>query len=123
VAGTVACDTDTACGVGQQCCYTSSTSQGECQNAAPVGTTCATAENLFELDCDGPNDCSNGNICCNIAFMRFITTCLPPGDCTGTGASVVCNHSLGAQNNPACANGQTCTVLSTLPSLARCVSP
>jgi hypothetical protein len=122
LSGLVTCDPHTVCGAGEQCCYNSTAQEGECQPAAPVGTTCATSESLFEIDCDGPNDCGSSEVCCNVAYMRFVNFCSARSDCTGTGASVVCNLGQGAQNNPACTAGQTCAVSggSATPYLAFC---
>jgi hypothetical protein len=53
--------------------------------------------------------------------MRFVTFCSQRSACTGTGAAVLCNLDEGAQNNPACTTGQTCTrSTGGLPYLATC---
>lgn len=119
--GYVACGPSLVCDVGEQCCYDATTSTGQCQGQAPIGSTCARREAEFEFDCDGPNDCGNGKVCCSVAYMRSVSFCAAPGECTGQGAAVMCNASLGAQNNPACAAGKTCTIWSgALSYMATC---
>jgi hypothetical protein len=87
--GYVSCDASAICDVGEQCCYDATSSRGTCQTQAPTGSTCARNGNEFELDCDGPNDCSGGQVCCNVAYMRFVNFCTARDQCTGTGAAVV----------------------------------
>jgi hypothetical protein len=54
--------------------------------------------------------------------MRFVTFCGQRSACTGIGTTVLCNIDEGAQNNPACAAGQTCTrnTGGAIPYLASC---
>lgn len=122
VAGYVACDAKEICDVGEQCCYDAKQGQGTCQTQAPFGSTCGRNGDEFEIDCDGPSDCSNGQICCNVAYMRFTTFCADPGQCTGIGAAVVCNPDQGAQGNPSCSSGKTCqsTGNTAFPHLSIC---
>jgi hypothetical protein len=122
VAGYIACDANEICDVGEQCCYDAKQAEGACQIQAPFGATCGRTGDEFELDCDGPSDCSNGQICCNTAYMRFTTFCVEASQCTGIGTSVVCNPDQGAQNNPSCAGGQTCqgTGQTAFPHLSVC---
>jgi hypothetical protein len=112
VPGVLGCGAGRVCDSDEQCCYHATTSTGECQPDTPIGTTCATTPNDFEYDCDGPNDCPSGQVCCLTAYMRQVTQCIAASSCTGTTNSIVCDASAGVSNNPVCASGQSCTGLS-----------
>ncbi len=111
--GTLVCDSD------QQCCFDAVSGVGVCQPDTPNGTTCAQSENSFEFNCDGPNDCSGGEVCCDNAYRRRLSFCTT--DCSGTGTSVVCDPEQGLPSNPACPAGTTCQATTgSAPVMWRC---
>jgi hypothetical protein len=51
--------------------------------------------------------------------MDLFTDCRARSQCTAPNGAVVCNIAEGAQSNPACGAGLTCTVTGT-PSIYTC---
>ena len=104
VAGHVSCNASTVCGPAEQCCHTATTGAATCFPGNPQQNSCVSSPSIYQLDCDGPNDCPSNNVCCNRAFMGFSTICTAQTDCAGTGTAIVCDR-----RNPNCPAGLTCT--------------
>jgi hypothetical protein len=67
----------------------------------------------FGLECDGPEDCPGGQICCEILASRGASTsCMTPGDCAYF--IPVC-HS-----HADCGGGRTCSGSGFTPFFATC---
>jgi hypothetical protein len=87
---------NTSCDAPQICCVTFS------------GATCTAADGCDQglaLACDGPEDCSNGDVCCgDIGMGGGGSECLPAGDCEGggMGSGVLCHSDADCQNNERC---------------------
>jgi hypothetical protein len=113
VPGLIGCGSGLVCDTDEQCCWhadSASVGTGECQAQVPFQTTCGTTEDDFEYDCDGPNDCQSGQVCCLTAYMRVYARCEQPANCA-TNSTVVCDRAQGTTGNPACPSGATCKAL------------
>jgi hypothetical protein len=85
---------DATCNAPEVCCVTFN------------GQSCTSNCNQgLALACDGPEDCSGGDVCCgDIGMGGGGSECMPSGDCqTGMGSGRLC-HS-----NTDCDTGETCT--------------
>jgi hypothetical protein len=117
-AGSVTCGTVT-CPASQGCSFVS-------PGDSPTPPSCGTAASNWYETCDGPNDCSGGQVCCHILPLAGFTTaeqasCVASGSCpySGPGGSgeVVCNPNASPTG---CPTGTTCQQTTSYLSIYVC---
>jgi len=83
-----------SCEQGLVCCVSSPATQSTAGHCCEV-TACA--EVAFQ--CDGPEDCTGGQVCCGIGYS---TSCMEEGECFGANAFLLC------RTNDDCRIGMQC---------------
>jgi hypothetical protein len=74
---------------GQVCCFSSGGGMG-------CNPTNGCSDHMF--DCDGPEDCDTGHVCCAVMAAAEATSCVPAQSCQNT---ILCNSDLQCQEyNP-----------------------
>ena len=104
--GTIACGNASCSVPGSKCCAGSP--------ATGCQSTSADCPDV-EIRCDGPEDCSGGQICCADFFVGKLddTSCRSPGQCDKD--EIVCGNSPSA-----CSSGYSCKPISGFPQYLVC---
>ena len=113
--GVVTCESENSCdAIGHFCCVSGTTPSYGCIS---FGAPCIPGT---DVHCDGPEDCSNGEVCCatyGTGNFIFDFSCHPTGYCNQFGRRVVCGTT------PSACSGTTTCKASSLSKYNLCLPP